>query len=86
MLSSFTFICKIWYFFNLLRSSLVSSFPLLGKFMLSYFILLNNSSLTNMFSLSTFDLNTIALGQSNSKNAWSSSSTWLGSLDMLICN
>ncbi len=54
--------------------------------MFSSFIMLSNSSLTNMFSLGTFDLRTIALGHSNFKNARGSSSAWLGSLDMLICN
>jgi hypothetical protein len=39
-----------------------------------------------MLSLGTFDLSIIALGQNNSKNASSSSSTWLGSQYMLICN
>ncbi len=68
MISSFTLICKTRYFFNFLFSSLVSSFPLLGKYMLSCFPLLSNLSLINMFSLGTFDLNIITLGQNNFKN------------------
>jgi hypothetical protein len=49
------------------------------------------SFLTSMFeifilSLSIYNLNTIALGHNNSKNAWSSSSTCCGSLNMTIFN